>query len=73
MSVARTTELSAESPKSFDAAIQEGLQRATKTLRGIQNVWVSDHEIALSNNEVKAYRVRMKVTFVLEDTADISS
>ena len=73
MSVARVSELTAESPESFDAAVQEGLNRAMKTLRGIQNVWVADHEISLNNNEIRAYRVRLKVTFVLEDTADLSS
>jgi len=73
MSVARVTELTAESPDSFDAAIKEGVNRATKTLRRIQNVWVSDHEISMDNNQIRAYRVRLKVTFVLEDSADLGS
>jgi dodecin len=72
MSVARVTELTAQSPDSFDAAIQEGINRATKTLRGIENVWVTDHEISMDNNQVRAYRVRLKVTFVLEDSADLT-
>ncbi len=72
MSVARVTELTAQSPDSFDAAIQEGLNRATKTLRGIENVWVTDHEISMDNNQVRAYRVRLKITFVLEDSADLT-
>jgi flavin-binding protein dodecin len=72
VSVARVVELTAESPQSFDAAVQEGLDRATKTLRGIENIWVADHEISLNNNQVRAYRVRLKVTFVLEDTQNLS-
>jgi len=66
MSVARSTEISAQSPQSFDAAIQEGLARATSTLRGISNVWIADQELLISNNEISAYRVRMKITFELE-------
>jgi flavin-binding protein dodecin len=66
MSVARNTEISAQSPDSFDAAIREGLARATSTLRGVTNVWIADQELLISNNEITQYRVRMKITFELE-------
>jgi dodecin len=35
MSVARITEISATSNESFEAAIREGVQRATQTLRNV--------------------------------------
>ena len=35
MAVATVTKITAASSKSFDDAVQEGLQRASKTLRGI--------------------------------------
>lgn len=66
MSVARNTEISAQSSESFDAAIKDGLARATSTLRGISNVWIADQELLISNSEIARYRVRMKITFELE-------
>lgn len=67
MSVASISEISAESSQGFDAAIKEGVDRATKTLRGVKHVWVGDHEVVVENNQPSIYRVQLKVTFVLED------
>lgn len=67
MSVASVSEISAESPDGFDAAIQAGIDRATKTLRNVVHVWIGDQEVVLDNGQVTAYRVRLKVTFLLED------
>ena len=35
MSVARVTEISSTSPQSFEDAVKQGIDRATKTLRGV--------------------------------------
>jgi len=40
MSVAKVSELSATSTKSFDAAIAEGIARANKTLRNVRSAWI---------------------------------
>ncbi len=37
MAVARVTEISSTSEKSFDDAIQQGVERATKTLRNVRS------------------------------------
>ncbi len=67
MTVARTTELSAVSPESFDAAINVGLERAQRTLRQVREVWVKDQIIELDEDgNVAGYRVRLVITFVLE-------
>jgi flavin-binding protein dodecin len=68
MSVARVTEIKASSPKSFDAAIHEGLDRAQKTLKNVRSAWVQDQEILLDGKgKISEYRVLMKVTFILND------
>jgi flavin-binding protein dodecin len=67
MTVARITEITSTSPKSFDDAIQTGIKRATKTLENVTGAWVEDQEVALKNNEISEYRVRLRVTFVLND------
>ncbi len=66
MTVARVTEISASSKKSFDDAIQSGLKRATKTLKNVSAAWIASQEVMLENDKITEYRVRMKVTFILE-------
>ena len=67
MSVAKVSEITAESPEGFEAAIREGITRATKTLKNVKNVWVKDQEIEIKDDKPRNYRVTMKVTFVLND------
>ena len=67
MSVARVTEISSTSPQSFEDAIRQGLDRATKTLRGVTSAWIKDQRVKLDNGRVAEYQVNMEVTFVLED------
>ena len=65
--VARVTELSCRSNKSFEEAVQIGIARATKTLQNVTGAWIKGHEVVISNAKVTEYRVRLKVTFVLND------
>ena len=67
MSVAKIVELTCESKKSFDDAITSGIERASKTIKGIEGVWIQDQKIVCDNGKIKKYRVTMKVTFVLTD------
>ena len=66
MSVATVTELSAVSSESFEAAIQEGIQRATSTLRNVESAWIKDMNVMIENGSVTGYKVNMEITFVLE-------
>ena len=72
MSVARFTEISATNPDSFDAAVREAINRATSTLRNVEGAWVKDMNVLISDNNIVGYKVNLAVTFVLEDSADIS-
>ena len=65
MTIARTTEIIAGSPKSFEAAMEAGIKRATKTLDNVTGAWIADQEVVIKDGKIKEYRVRMKVTFVL--------
>jgi flavin-binding protein dodecin len=67
MSVAKVTEISASSPSSFEDAIQKGIDRADKTLDKVKGAWVSEMKVDVVDGKVTAYRVNMKVTFVLKD------
>lgn len=67
MSVAKVTEITASSTKSFEDAIKTGITRASKTLDQVQGAWVQDHEVQVSDGKITEYRVRMKITFILKD------
>lgn len=67
MTIAKVTEITAQSSEGFEQAIREGIARITKTIRNVQSVWIKDQEISLQDGSIRAYRVNMKVTFVLED------
>lgn len=65
MSVARVTELSAASSKSFEDAIEKGIKRANDTLDNIEGAWVQDLKVTCKDGKIDEFRVNMKVTFVL--------
>jgi len=66
MAVARVTEISATSPQSFEDAVRQGLERATKSLRGVTSAWIKDQRVKLADGQVAEYQVNMEVTFVLD-------
>jgi flavin-binding protein dodecin len=68
MPVAKVSEISATSSKSFEDAIQQGLTRAAKTLRNIRSAWIKEHQVRCQGDgRVTEYQVNMMVTFVLDD------
>lgn len=67
MSVAKVSEISATSSKSFDDAIQQGIARANKTLRNVKSVWIKEQHVRVENERISEYQVNMMITFVLED------
>jgi len=68
MSVAKVSEISATSPKSFEDAVQQGLSRASKTLRHLRGAWIKEQHVRCSDDgKVNEYQVNMMVTFVLDD------
>jgi len=67
MAVARVTEIISGSSKSFQDAIEDGIDRANKTLKNVEGAWVKDQNIILDKGKIKEYRVTLKVTFVLDD------
>ena len=67
MAIARVTEITASSKKSFDDAVEKGVARANKTLKNVQGAWVQDMKVKVDKGKIAEYRVNMKVTFVIED------
>jgi dodecin len=69
MSVAKVIELSSTSTQSFEDAIQKGVERACKTLKGVQGAWVKEQQVSIENNKITTYRVNLMITFILGDHA----
>ena len=67
MSVAKVSEISATSTKSFEDAIQVGIARAAKTLRHVRGAWVKEQHVRCDQGRIVEYQVNMMVTFVLDE------
>ena len=67
MSVAKVSEISSTSSKSFEDAIEQGLTRAGKTLRNIRSAWIKEQTVRYDGGRITEYQVNMMVTFVLDD------
>ena len=67
MSVAKISEISATSTKSFEDALEQGLARASKTLRHIRSAWIKEQQVRCEEGRIVEYQVNMMVTFVLDD------
>jgi len=67
MTVAKISEISATSTKSFEDAIERGIERASDTLENVTGAWISEMKVDVNSGTVERYRVNMKVTFVLND------
>jgi flavin-binding protein dodecin len=67
MSIARVTEISCTSDKSFEDAVRVGIERACKTLRNVKGAWVKEQQVDVRDGKIVDYRVNLMVTFVLDD------
>lgn len=67
MSVGKVTQISSESSESFEAAIHQGITRASKTIRNMKSAWIKEQEVRIEGGNVAGYRVHMEITFLLDD------
>lgn len=69
MSVAKIIEIIATSSVSFDDAVKQGVAKASDTISEIAGAWIKDQSVSVSNGKITEYKVTLKVTFVLKDSA----
>lgn len=67
MSIAKNSEITASSSKSFEDAIRHGVRRFAKTVDNVESAWVKEQKVRVTDGEVSQYRVTLVVTFVLKD------
>ena len=66
MSVAKTSEISASSSKSFEEAIRKGVRKMSETVKNIEGAWIKEQKVVVKDGDVASYRVTMKVTFIVK-------
>lgn len=66
MTIAKVSEITCSSTKSFEDAIQQGILRASQTIRGIKGAWIQEQKVVVNDGNIVEYRVNMKISFVLD-------
>ena len=66
MAVVKILELLAESEESWEDAARQAVAEASKTVRGIRSVYMSEFQANVENDKIKNYRANVKISFVLE-------
>ncbi len=65
--VAKVIEVSASSSKGIEEAVQAGLKKVAKSVKGIQGAWVNDIKVVTGEDgKVTEWRVNMRVSFLVE-------
>ena len=66
MSVAKNSEITAASSKSFEDAIRKGISKMSESVDNIEGAWVKEQKVVVKGGEIDEYRVTMKVTFIVK-------
>ncbi len=66
MAIAKVIEITSESKKSFDDAIADGIAKVATNVHGIRAAWVKEQQVVVQDNKITAYRVDLKITFVVD-------
>jgi len=67
MSIAKVSEISSTSAKSFEDAVVQGIARANKTLRNVRSAWIKEQQVRVHDGAITEYQVNLMVTFVIDD------
>ncbi|MGZ5243619.1 MAG: dodecin family protein [Bacteroidia bacterium] len=66
MAVLKVIELLANSTKSWEDAAQNAVTEASKTIRGIESVYIKEMTAKVDANLITEYRVNVKTTFLID-------
>ncbi|GHD37395.1 hypothetical protein GCM10016272_25400 [Psychrobacter glaciei] len=72
MTIAKNIEISSTSETSFEDAIQQGIERISKTVNNVEGAWIKEQKVGVTDGKISKYHVIMIVSFVINDGADIS-
>jgi flavin-binding protein dodecin len=66
MAVVKVIEILAESPDSWEAATQDAVREAAKSVRNIQTIYIKEFQAVVENDQVVKYRINGKISFIVE-------
>ena len=66
MAVVKVIKLLSESTNGWEAAAQEAVTEAAKTIDDIQSVYVSNMQAIVENNKITKYRLNVKISFIVK-------
>ena len=46
--------------------MKNGIDKAAETLRNIQGAWVSEQKVDVEDGKISAFRVTLRITFLVE-------
>ncbi|ASE26216.1 MULTISPECIES: dodecin family protein [Psychrobacter] len=72
MTIAKNIEISSTSESSFEDAIQQGIERISKTVNNVEGAWIKEQKVGVTDGKISKYHVIMIVSFVINDGTDIS-
>lgn len=66
MAIAKVVEVNSSSSKSFEDAIQTGIEKVTETVKNVQGAWINEQKVVIKDNKIAEYRVNLKISFLVE-------
>jgi len=68
MSVLKVIEVLGNSKVSFEDAVQNVINEASKSVKNIKSVYINEMQVKVNENKISEYRVNTKVCFgILEE------
>jgi len=63
MAVMKVIEILSNSKESWEDATATGIEKASKSIKGIKSAFVQSQSVTVDGGKVDEYRVNLKVTF----------
>ena len=64
MAVMKVIEILSESDKNWEDATRKGVEKASKSIKGMRSAWVQSQSVTLNDKgEVATFRVNLKLSF----------
>jgi dodecin len=67
MPIVKVIEVLAQSDQSWEEATREALREASKTVKGIQSIYIKEFQAVVENDQIVNFRVNAKISFVVRD------
>ncbi len=66
MAIHKVLEVLSQSGKSWEDAAALAVRDASKSVKGIKSIYITDFQADVTNNKITNYRVTAKITFEVE-------